>query len=172
IAPETREIWTNAIDNYTPYTQKEYGRAVGKDSASFSGYKETLWRWRDDFQFDLAARMDWCTKSYEEANHPPVPVLSHPEQITVKSGDGFGLDAFKSYDPDGDNLSYLWFHYPEAGSYKELIKVDGAENAHNVYVIAPEVNMKETAHFILKVTDKGTLPLSRYKRVIVNILPK
>ena len=172
IAPETREIWTNAVDNYTPYIPKEYGRTVKKDTVSFNDSKVTLWRWRDDFQNDFAARMDWCIKSYQEANHPPVPVLGHPEQITVKSGEGFGLDASGSTDPDGDNLSYLWFNYPEAGSYKKLIKMGPPENAHGVYVIAPEVEKNETAHFILRVTDKGKPQLSRYKRVIVNILPK
>lgn len=170
--PETREIWTNAIDSYTPYIHNEYGRAVKKDTVSFNNYKVTLWRWRDDFQNDFAARMDWCVKTYQDANHPPVPVLSHSEQITVKSGEGFGLDAFNSTDPDGDNLSYLWFNYPEAGSYRKLIKMEGAENAHGAYVIAPEVEKIETAHFILKVTDKGIPSLSRYKRVIVTILPK
>jgi hypothetical protein len=172
IAPETREIWTNAIDTYIPYIHKEYGRAVAKDTTTFIGYKETLWRWRDDFQNDFAARMDWCIKSYQEANHPPVPILRQPEQITVKSGEGFGLDAFDSYDPDGDNLSYLWFHYPEAGSYKEYIEINGAENGHGAYIIAPKVDKNETAHFILKVTDKGKPPLSRYKRVIVKITPE
>lgn len=171
IAPETREIWTNAIDRYTPYVPKEYGRTIRRDTATFTGYKETLWRWRDDFQHDFAARMDWCIKSYEEANHPPVPVLSHPEKLTVKSGEGFSLDAFDSTDPDGDNLGFLWFHYPEAGSYQKEIKM-GAENVHGVHVTAPEVEKEETAHFILKVTDKGTPSLSRYKRVIVTILPK
>ncbi|MBN1694784.1 DUF1593 domain-containing protein [candidate division WOR-3 bacterium] len=170
--PETRKIWTNAIDRYTPYIQNEYGRTVRKDTVSFTGNKVTLWRWRDDFQSDFAARMDWCVKSYEEANHPPVPVLGHSENITVKSGEGFGLDASGSYDNDGDNLSFLWFHYPEAGSYKKLINVDGAENTHGAWVRAPEVEKKETAHFILKVTDKGSPPLSRYKRVIVTIVPK
>jgi hypothetical protein len=58
------------------------------------------------------------------------------------------------------------------GSYKEFIKIDGAENAHGAYVVAPEVDKKETAHFILKITDKGTPQLSRYKRIIVNINPK
>ena len=116
--------------------------------------------------------MDWCIKSYKEANHLPVPALGHPEQITVKSGEGFSLDAFDSYDPDGDNLSFLWFHYPEAGSYKKLIAIEGAENSHGAYIIAPNVDKKETAHFILKLSDKGTPPLSRYKRVIVNIMPK
>jgi hypothetical protein len=128
--------------------------------------------WRDDFQNDFAARMDWCTKSFTEANHPPVPALSHPEQITVKSGEGFGLDAGGTSDPDGDNLSYLWFNYPEAGSYKELIKMASAENLRGVWVIAPVVEKRETVHFILRVTDKGTPQLSRYKRVIVRILPE
>jgi hypothetical protein len=172
LKPETREIWTNATDSFNPYIYNEYGRAVRKVVASFSDNKVTLWRWRDDFQNDFAARMDWCTKSYQNANHPPVPILGHPEQITVKSGEGFGLDAGGSYDPDGDNLSYLWFNYPEAGSYKKQIKIDSAENAQGVYVIAPKVEKNETAHFILRVTDKGNPPLSRYKRVIVEIQPK
>jgi len=172
IAPETREIWTNANDSYTPYIPKEYGRTVQKDSVSFDNYKVTLWRWRDDFQNDFAARMDWCLMSHAEANHPPVPVLIHPEEITVKSGEGFTLDAFDTTDPDGDNFSFLWFHYPEAGTYKNLINVNGAENVHIVNFTAPEVDKEETAHFILKVTDKGEPQLSRYKRVIVTISPK
>ncbi|HNW52429.1 MAG TPA: DUF1593 domain-containing protein [Prolixibacteraceae bacterium] len=170
--PETRAIWTNANDRYTPYLPNDYGRSVKTDTTTFTGYKVTLWRWRDDFQNDFAARMDWCTKPYQEANHPPVPVLSHPDHITVKSGEGFVLDAIGSTDPDGDNLSYLWFNYPEAGSFKKPIKIESAENAHGAWVIAPTVDKKETAHFILKLTDKVEPQLTRYKRVIVTILPK
>jgi len=170
--PETREIWTNASDTYTPYMTKEYGRAVGSDTLSFSGDKVTLWRWRDDFQNDFAARMDWCIKSYEDANHPPLPVLGHLDQITVKSGEGFTLDAFDTTDPDGDNFSFLWFHYPEAGTYNNPIQVNGAENVHMAYFTAPAVDKEETAHFVLKVTDKGEPKLSRYQRVIVTIKPR
>ena len=172
IEPEPREIWTNAIDSYVPYLHNEYGRNVRKDTISFTDNRVTLWRWRDDFQNDFAARIDWCTKSYKEANHPPVPALGHSEQITVKSGERFSLDASGTTDPDGDNISYLWFHYPEAGSYKKLINIGSAENIYKVNVIAPVVEKEETAHFILKVTDKGNPPLSRYKRVIVKILPR
>ncbi len=170
--PETRAIWTNAVDKFAPFVFNEYGRAIRIDTVSFTNNKVSLWRWRDDFQIDFAARMDWCTKSYPESNHPPIPALGHPEKLTVKSGEVFSLDASGTTDPDGDNLSYLWFHYPEAGSYKKLIKFALAENLYKVYVTAPEVEKKETAHFILKVTDKGKPPLSRYKRVIVNIIPK
>jgi hypothetical protein len=169
--PEIREIWTNAMDHYTPYINNEYGRTVRRSTVSFNDNKVTLWRWRDDFQNDFAARMDWCIKTYEEANHPPVPGLMHPDQITVKSGEGFELDASGTTDPDGDSLNYLWFNYPEAGSYKEMIDINSAENLNRVYVIAPTVTNTETAHFILKVTDKGSPQLSRYKRIVVNIIP-
>lgn len=170
IEPETRPIWTNAVDKYTPYVHSEYGRTVKRDTTTFESDKVTLWRWRDDFQNDFAARMDWTIQPYEDANHPPVPVLMHPEHITVKSGEGFTLDALDTTDPDGDSFSFLWFHYPEAESYQAPINL-GAENVHKVYVTAPEVDEEETAHFILKVSDRGEPALTRYKRVIVTIEP-
>jgi len=39
-------------------------------------------------------------------------------------------------------------------------------------VTAPVVDSVQTVHFILKVTDKGTPPLTRYKRVIVTVIPQ
>ena len=170
--PETREIWTDATDSWTPYVYNEFGRAVRKSDKTVSGNKATIWRWREDFQNDFAARMDWTVVEYEDANHPPVPVLAHSDHLTVKSQQVLGLDASGTTDPDGDSLSYLWFHYPEAGSYPQPIQIGGAENSHTAHLIAPHVERDETAHFILKVTDKGSPPLSRYKRVIVTIEPK
>lgn len=170
--PETRAIWTNASDTYQRHLPNQWGRAVRRDTTRFTGNHVTLWRWREDIQLDFAARMDWCTMTYEEANHPPVAVLNHPENITVRSGEIFKLDADGTYDPDGDALSYLWVQYPEAGTLEESIPFRLAENLYNVHTItAPEVETPQTTHFILKVTDKGTPALSRYRRVIVNILP-
>jgi hypothetical protein len=171
IDAESREIWTNAVDNYIQYPHNEYGRAIRQDTVTLTGNRFTLWRWRDDFQNDFAARMDWCIKPYKGANHPPVPSLGHPEHITVKSGEIFSLSAAGTIDPDGDNLSYLWFDYPEAGSYKKPVMTIGAENTYRITIKAPTVEKKETLHFILKVSDKGTPSLSRYKRVVVNIIP-
>jgi hypothetical protein len=174
IEPETRPIWTNADDTFTPRLPNEFGRAIRMDTITFTDNKVTLWRWRDDFQNDFAARMDWCTKSYEEVNHPPAPALGHLEQFTVKSGEIFSLDASGTTDPDGDNLSYWWFQYQEAGSFDKSVSFRPySENLYNVHtIIAPEVDKPETVHFILKVTDKGEPALSRYKRVIITIIPK
>jgi hypothetical protein len=168
--PETRAIWTNAVDSFTPYVFSDYGRTEKFDTVHFKDNKVTLWRWRDDFQNDFAARMDWCVKSFAQANHPPVVVLQGSNEITVKSGQWFGFDAASSTDPDGDHLSFLWFSYPEAGSYKKPL-ITEVENAHKLYLVAPQVEKKETAHIILKVTDSGVPALSRYKRIIVTILP-
>jgi hypothetical protein len=171
VDPEPRAIWTNAIDRYVPYVYNGYGRGIREDTVPIVNNKVTLWRWREDFQNDFAARMDWCIKPYKEANHPPVPALGHPEHVTVRSGEIFFLNAGGTVDPDGDNLSYLWFHYPEIGSSKDRIPIMGAENIYRVPVKAPNVAKSETVQFILRVTDKGTPPLSRYKRVFVTIVP-
>jgi hypothetical protein len=170
MGPEPRAIWTNADDTYTPYVFNEYGRTVRRDANSFTDNKVTLWRWRDDFQNDFAARMDWCTQSYEQANHPPIPGIDQPDRITVKSGEVFELDARSSTDPDGDSLSFFWFQYPEAGTCKARFRFS-AENTIGVAVTAPKVEQPETTHIILRVTDKASPPLSRYKRVIVTITP-
>jgi len=172
LAPETRAIWTNAIDRFSPHKPQEYGRAVVNSGKTFMGYKETLWRWRDEFQNDFAARMDWTIKPYSEANHPPIPALAHPEQLSVESGESIRFDASPSSDPDGDSLSFLWFHYPEAGTYNTLIKMDQPENAQRAHVTVPDVEQVQSAHFILKVTDKGSPQLTRYKRIILTIKPK
>ena len=169
--PETRPIWTNTSDTYTPYVPDPYKRAVKRGERAFSGDHVTLWRWRDDLQHDFAARMDWCTQGYAEANHPPVPTLDHPAQITVKSGQGFGLSAEASSDPDGDSLSFLWFSYPEAGTCTQPVKIEGAENAPGAWFTAPRVEKPGTVHIVLRVTDKGTPALSRYQRVIVTVTP-
>jgi hypothetical protein len=161
--PETRPIWTNAEDSYqSPIDKQVYQSA-----------QATIWRWRTDFQNDFAARMCWATKPYAECNHPPVVASKTPEQTTVKEGDIFHLDASGSSDPDGDSISYLWFQYKEAGTYPGLVNFKPfAANLKNLAVTAPHVDKPETLHFILRVTDKGTPPLSRYRRVIVTVIPK
>jgi hypothetical protein len=172
IEPETRPIWTNAVDDYAPPIANEFRRATEAGKDSWKDFRATIWRWRDDFQNDFAARMRWATTAdYARANHAPVPALAHPAEVTVKSGERFLLDARGTTDPDGDSLSYWWLHYPEAGTYRGRIAIEGAPNIWHVRFVAPKVDQPETAHFILRVSDKGTPALTRYKRVIVTIVP-
>ena len=170
--PETRPIWTNAADSLIA-TRSPFAPAPTNEVKTKKSDQTTIWRWRQEFQNDFAARMDWCTKSYGEANHPPVPRLSHPESLTVKSGEQFSLSAAGTTDPDGDSMSYRWLHYQEAGTYPGYVSF--APFSSNLYEIpsvkAPTVTSPQTIHFILKVTDKGSPALTRYKRVIVHVIP-
>jgi len=160
--PETRPIWTNANDSVLSPLDKK----------SYVGNRETIGRWRTEIQNDFAARMLWTTKAFNECNHPPVPALAHASNLTVKSGQQFHLNADGTSDPDGDSMSYLWFQYPEAGTYKGNVSFRPyAPNLYDLQVTAPLVDSPKTIHFILKVTDKGTPALTRYKRVIVTVTP-
>ena len=62
--------------------------------------------------------------------------------------------------------------YPEAGTYKGIVSfAPYSSNLYDLPVTAPVVTSAQTIHFILKVTDKGTPALTRYKRVIVTVVP-
>ena len=160
--PETRPIWTNAEDSILSPV----------DNQVHTSNQASIWRWRTDFQNDFAARMCWVTKPYKECNHAPVAHLNMPDHITVHEGETVRLDASGSSDPDGDSLSYFWFQYKEAGTYPDAISFRPfAANMKSVPVTAAHVTKPETIHFILRVTDKGTPPLSRYRRVIVQVAP-
>ena len=65
------------------YMREEYPENPGFNERSISNL---LSRWTDAFQNDFAARADWCVKSYDEANHPPVVKLDNALDITAKPG--------------------------------------------------------------------------------------
>ncbi len=171
VLPEPRAIWTNAIDTVYPLNAAEFGRSLVPDTNAIKGFRATLWRWRDAFQHDFAARMDWTIMPYAQANHPPVPGLKHAAQLQVKSGEYFALDARDSSDPDGDSLQYYWFNYAEPGTLPNHPVDIGAANISRVNVKAPAVTSQQTLHFIVAVRDRGTPALTRYARVIVTVMP-
>ena len=79
--------------------------------------------------------------------------------------------AATSSDPDGDSLSFWWFQYPEAGTYRGPFALEGSTNIKHIAFTAPKVEKPETVHVILRLTDKGTPALTRYQRVIVTVTP-
>jgi hypothetical protein len=166
---ETRPFWSDATDE-----------VLGVDGRWHDTNHATIWRWREAYQNDFAARMDWTIKPYGEANHPPVPRLAHPDRLTAKLGERVNLSAEGTTDPDGDALSYHWFYYSEAGTFTtsssrsgqpvEIKNFDRPKAWFTVpagRVTAPDPG---TMHVILAVTDHGTPRLTRYRRVIVDVM--
>jgi hypothetical protein len=169
-APETRPIWTNVMDE-----------VLGHDGHWHTTNHATIWRWREAYQNDFAARMDWTVKSYEEANHPPIVRLDHPAFLTARPGERVDLSATASTDPDGDALSYEWFVYEEAGTRGMMSSRDGVKLPVQNFdqprawltVKTDRVNAPGTGtiHVILAVTDHGSPRLTRYQRVIIDVVP-
>ena len=125
-----------------------------------------MWRWSDALQNDFAARADWCVKSYDEANHPPVVLLGHAETLKVKPGVTVKLSAQGTSDPDGDNLMYRWWHYQEADTYNSAIEIEDATKQEAMFVVPHAAGKEQTIHIICQVTDTGIPPLTRYQRVV------
>jgi hypothetical protein len=143
-----------------------------------------IWRWAEAFQNDWAARADWCVKSYENANHPPIVKLAHKLDLKAKPGDVVKLSAKGTKDPDGDELTYKWWQYKEPGSYKGAVDIANGDKPQASFVVPNDVGRapfcdisqngnpgnSETVHVICEVTDNGTPPLTRYRRVIVEFV--
>jgi len=156
--PETRALWTNAADEVYSETDKQ----------NHTGNHATIWRWREAYQNDFASRMDWCILSFDKANHPPVPVLAHASVLEVKEGENVELKAGVCQDPDGDELSYQWIYYREAGNSVYWLDMDNPDSAEASFT-APSMGQPQEMHFILAVKDNGNPSLTRYKRVIVKV---
>jgi len=132
-------------------------------------YFKPMWRWTDVLQNDFASRADWCVKSYEEANHPPVVVLANKLDIQAVPGETINLSAEGTSDPDKDKLKFYWWQHQEADTYKGTIEINGANKQKASFIVPGDAKSGKTIHVICKVKDNGTPQLTRYQRVVIEI---
>jgi len=132
--------------------------------------RATVWRWRQDFQNHFAARMDWCIDA-PYANHAPNAVVNGDSTIdalklAVAPGETIYLNAGQSGDPDGDELNFHWWIYPEPGTYPDVMKITDP-NQIELSLETPDDLGKKSFHVILKVTDDGEPALTSYRRILI-----
>jgi len=185
---ETHAIWTQGGDEFARVTSQD--TVTGVDGRTYVSDQATVWRWREAYQNDFAARMSWTVEDFAHASHEPVAVVNGqpgtaPLEMDVTVGQTVTLDASGSADPDGKGLDYHWFHYAEAGSADgnlAALTLESADTAR-VTVRADAVCRPVwlpglmpcrgvgTAHIVLAVTGKGTPRLTSYRRVILRVHP-
>ena len=132
-----------------------------------------IFRWRTAFQNDFAARMDWCIKDFQQANHNPVAIVNQDQSkdilyLNVEPGSSVKLDAKDSNDPDGDQLNYHWWVYHEAGSYGKNVAIK-KEYSPKTSVVIPEDAKDTSIHLVLTLSDNGTPALTSYRRIILKV---
>jgi hypothetical protein len=162
---ENGKIWTNTI-NSVDEVMLEDGRRFASDQA-------TIWRWREAFQNDFAARMDWCiADNFEKANHNPVVVVNGNAtkdivKIKTSVGQKVRLNTEGTLDPDKDKLQYRWMLYKEAGNYKGNFQLSQSDSREIEFVVPPLAD-GESLHIICQVKDDGNPGLFSYRRIIIH----
>ncbi|WP_442506176.1 nucleoside hydrolase-like domain-containing protein [Novipirellula sp. SH528] len=166
--PRGGDSLNNAGPNGTPFFWANQQDAVnGKTSRD-----NTASRWAEHMQNDFRARLDWCvTKDFTDANHAPIIHCQNDDTAAVLRvgaavGSELTLDASGTTDPDGDELSYRWFVYAEPGTYRgeAILKESTASKA--TFEVPTNARGK-SLHIVLQVTDSGTPPLTRYRRIVI-----
>jgi peptidoglycan/xylan/chitin deacetylase (PgdA/CDA1 family) len=182
---EPRPFWTQGGDSY-PGRDSSRDTVVGIDGKSYTSDQATIWRWRQAFQHDLAARMEWSIEDVKDANHNPRVVVNgrpgtDPLVLEAEVGVPLTLDAAGTSDPDGDALKLTWFFYPEAGTgipgQPVFVRAGGSRQPPPRVVVenasAPRTTVvpkvEGVAHVILAVEDGGTPSLTSYRRIVLDM---
>ena len=173
----------------------------GVDGKQYKSGQATIWRWREAYQHEFAARMQWtlhARDSAANATHPPLVFVNGtcgdaPYEVEAKPGTSITFDATGTWNQDTngtDGLEYNWVQYKDA-TFSHLnvlgawnITVPAESGGKTVVVDLPpeeescqkvrnqDYSVCQIYHLVLEVKNTaGAFPMTRYRRVLIKIKP-
>lgn len=141
------------------------------------GNERGIAAWAAAIQSDFAMRAHWCVSpTYEEANHLPQLSVNEGIDLTAAAGESLTLHAEAS-DPDGDDVTLRWYHYPLGDSYEEAVDDDknpiaielnvSGDGSEVSFTVPEDAQSGDSVHIILEGVDAGGTNPVAYQRVIV-----
>jgi hypothetical protein len=133
--------------------------------------RDELVRWVSATTNSFMNRLLWSVREPGQVNREPVVVLDDDEsnkilRIKTNPGDVITLDASGSFDHDGDELTFHWFRYETADSYKGILDINEPSKAVQEISIPEDLN-DANIHIVLEVRDNGEPSLVSYRRIIL-----
>lgn len=154
-----------SADNPNRYEDNEsaadFNPEIGKLDIN---YAQT--RWLVALQEDFAARADWCIKSYQEANHAPTIQVQEGTIFKAKAGQKIRFNVLVN-DPDKQVVDLSIWPYPEAG---DGILSTNLQGNMALAEIPEEAKKGQQFHVIIQGKDRGVPALTRYRRVIIQVI--
>ena len=145
------------------------------------GNEKGIAAWIAAIQSDFAMRAKWCvTPEYADANHLPIVEVEEGIDLTAAPGETVTLHA-SAEDPDGDPVSFRWYHYPYGDTYEEdideeknpipLALTESGEIHETVsFSIPDDAKAGDSIHVILEGVDGGGTNPVAYQRVIITVV--
>ena len=144
------------------------------------GNEKGIAAWIAAIQSDFAMRADWCVaEKFEDANHLPSAAIEEGTDLTGTAGQTLTLHA-SAEDPDGDSVTFRWYHYPLGDTYEEKkdddknpvpvdVTVSGDAGETAELTIPEDAKAGDTVHVILECVDGGGTNPVAYQRVIITV---
>ncbi|GAB7361938.1 hypothetical protein MBLNU230_g1976t1 [Neophaeotheca triangularis] len=167
----------------------------GQDGKMYTSNQATIWRWRDAFQNDFAARIKWSIEAdFTKTTHHPVININGtldlaPLYLEAEASSTITLDASATYSPDSSGqLSFKWWHYKQPTAIQWWVDAEVKDlgikklddEGRRVEVTLPEPGecctellsrapkaKGQLLHLVLEVTNDGVPPLTSYRRVLI-----
>ena len=139
---------------------------LGNDDKIHTSPQATIWRFREAFQNDFLAKLNYLNNpNFEDCSHPLV--IKIIKNVDLKDEVKF---SFEVINKDKGEFELNYFLYKDVTNYQGDIDVSFDLVNSNVTLKRNERTSKGDVHLVLEIKNKSKFYFVRYARVIVHVI--